>query len=159
MEETFSITNTTKGKLPRLPFVLIKEDILGPSYDLSVAFVSPAQSHALNLKHRGKDKPTNVLSFTLSKKSGELILCPAIIKKEVGIFEMSYPELLQFLVIHGMLHLKGLEHSSRMERAELRYTKKYSKNINDKKNFNRHRPGNIDHKSGGRRIRKGRKKS
>ena len=54
-----------------------------------------------------KDKPTNILSFPLTKNTGEILLCPAVIKKEVKNFNKTFTELLGFLVIHGMLHLKG----------------------------------------------------
>ncbi|MFA6257860.1 MAG: rRNA maturation RNase YbeY [Candidatus Paceibacterota bacterium] len=125
MEEKFSLINKTKGKLPRLPFVLLKEDILGKKYSLSIAFVSKKESQKINKKYRNKNKPTNILSFLLSKKEGEIILCPDIIKKEAKNFERTFSQFLGFLVIHGMLHLKGLEHSSTMELLEEKYDKKY----------------------------------
>jgi probable rRNA maturation factor len=125
MLETLSIRNDTKGKLPSLPFLALKNEILGKKYSLSVAYVNEADSKKLNKKWRGKDKPTNVLSFSLSKFSGELVLCPSVAKKEAKNFDKTFPKFLGFLVIHGMLHLKGLEHSSRMEREEAKYDKKY----------------------------------
>ena len=72
-----------------------------------------------------KNKPTNILSFPLSKKEGEILICPSITKKQLKKFGRTYPELLQFLVIHGLLHLKGMQHSSRMEVSEQKYDKKY----------------------------------
>jgi probable rRNA maturation factor len=158
----FDLTNTTKGKLPRLPFLVIKDDILGADYDLSIAFVSGKKSHEINLAHRGKDKMTNVLSFTLNKKKGEIILCPSLIKKESldpeKNFGKNFPNLLLFLVIHGMLHLKGMEHSSRMERAEKIFFEKYQHKHNEK-HFNRNRHGHDNHPSSGGRIHQRRKKS
>jgi probable rRNA maturation factor len=133
-------------------FEKIKKDILGKDYDLSIAFVSPKKSQKINNTYRKVNKPTNILSFALSKNSGEIILCPTIIKKEVKIkkFDKTYPELLGFLVIHGMLHLKGFEHSSTMERLEEEYDQKY---------FCRDRCGIVHDESRGRRIFKRRKKS
>jgi len=125
MDEHVSITNQTKGKLPSLPFVLIKNDILGKGYTLSIAFVSTGKSKELNNTYRKKNNPTNILSFPLSKQSGEILLCPTVIKTETKKFGRTYRRLLGFLVIHGMLHLKGMEHSSTMETAEEKYDKKY----------------------------------
>ncbi|MDD5721273.1 MAG: rRNA maturation RNase YbeY [Candidatus Pacebacteria bacterium] len=121
MEENFSLINKTKGKLPRLPFVLLKEDILGKKYSLSIACVDEKTSKEINKKYRNKNKPTNILSFLLSKNEGEIILCPAVIKKEAKNFNKTFSDFLGFLVIHGMLHLKGYEHGSKMEEMEEKY--------------------------------------
>ncbi len=125
-EEKVSITYIqTKGKLPRLPFVQMKEAILGKNYDLSIACVSPLISKKLNNTYRGKNKPTNILSFPLSKKDGELVLDLALIKKEAPKFERSYRRFVGFLLIHGMLHLKGMQHGSTMEGKERKFLKKF----------------------------------
>lgn len=156
MQEDFSIINKTKGKLPSLPFVKkitkIKEEILGKKYSLSIALVDKKTSKEINKKYRNKNKSTNILSFPLSKNMGEIILCPAVIKNEVKIkkFDKTYVELLGFLVIHGMLHLEGMKHSSRMEERENKYDQKY---------FSGNRRGVVHDESRGRRILKRRKKS
>jgi len=125
MQNNFSVTNSTKGKLPNLPFVIIKNDILGKEYSLSLAFIDEKKSREINKTYRNKDKSTNVLSFPLSKKDGEILICPAVVKKETKKFNKNFKELLGFLVIHGMLHLKGMGHSSRMEEEEKKYDQKY----------------------------------
>jgi probable rRNA maturation factor len=125
MEEKVSIINKTKGKLPSLPFVLIKEDILGKEFDLSIAFISKSKSKELNNKYRGKNNPTNILSFPFSKNEGEILICPDIVKTETKKFGRTFRGLLGFLVIHGCLHLKGMEHSSTMEKQESKYDQKY----------------------------------
>ncbi len=125
MEDKISIINQTKGKLPSLPFVLIKEDILGKNYSLSIAFISKAKSKEINGAYRKKNKPTNILSFPLSKKEGEILICPEVVRKELKKFNKTFRELLGLLVIHGCLHLKGFEHSSTMERREEKYDQKY----------------------------------
>lgn len=145
MEENLSIINKTKGKLPSLPFVAMKNDILGDEYSISIAFVDEKTSHEINKKYRNKDKPTNVLSFSLRKNEGELVLCKTLIKKEAKKINKNFTEWLTFLVIHGMLHLKGHEHSSTMERAEEKYSKKY-----DTKHNSGHRRG-LEHDASHRR--------
>ena len=108
-------------------FQKLKNDILGKEYSLSIAYVDAEKSREINKKYRKKDKPTNVLSFSLRKNEGEIILCPSVIKKEIkeGKFDKTFPKLIGYLVIHGMLHLKGYEHSSTMDRLEEEYDQKY----------------------------------
>jgi probable rRNA maturation factor len=133
-----------------MEFEKIKQDILGKEYSLSIAFVSEKKSREINKKYRNIDKPTNVLSFALHKDAGEIVLCKSVIKKELKKFGRTLPQLIGFLVIHGMLHLKGMEHSSTMEKAEEKYDQKY---------FYRNRHGIYHDESRSRRIYKRRKKS
>ncbi len=115
------IRNDTKGKLPRLPFAQIKNKILGTSYELSISFVTSKTSKKLNNEYRQKNYPTNILSFSLSKNSGELIIEPGCVKRDAPNFDMTYTSFLGFLLIHGMLHLKGFAHGSTMESKERYY--------------------------------------
>ncbi|OGI95158.1 rRNA maturation RNase YbeY [Candidatus Nomurabacteria bacterium RIFCSPLOWO2_01_FULL_42_17] len=131
-------------------FEKIKKDILGKSYELSIALVAEKKSREINKKYRKKDKATNVLSFAFSKNSGELVLCPAVIRHEAKNLDRPYRKWLGFLVIHGMLHLKGMKHSSTMERAEKKYEQKY---------FSGNRRGILHDEDRGGRIFKRRKKS
>ncbi|MFA4975097.1 MAG: rRNA maturation RNase YbeY [Candidatus Paceibacterota bacterium] len=133
-----------------MKFEKIKQDILGKEYSLSIAFVSEKKSREINKKYRKIDKPTNVLSFALHKDVGEIVLCKSVIKKELKKFGRTLPQLVGFLVIHGMLHLKGMEHGSIMEEAEKKYDQKY---------FYRNRHGVYNDKSCRSRISKRRKKS
>lgn len=123
--EKISINKMTKGTLPRVPFARLKDDILGKGYFLSIAFVDAKTSKKINNEYRKKNKPTNILSFSLSKKEGELVICLDVVKKEAPKFEMNFGNFLGFLVIHGMLHLKGMEHSSTMEKLEDKFSRKF----------------------------------
>lgn len=123
--ETTSLVIKTKGKPERLPFARLKEAALGKSYELSIAFVSNAESRRLNRTYRGKDKPTNVLSFPLSKNSGELVLAPNVILREAPKFNLSVRAMTAYLTIHGLLHLKGMDHGSTMESRERQLLKRF----------------------------------
>ncbi len=123
-DETLSITTETKGKPPRLPFVDIKNEILGKKYELSILFAAPRTSQKLNKKYRGKNKPTNILSFPLSKTSGEIVIELTKVAEDAPKFGLSSRAFLAYLLIHGMVHLKGYEHGSTMDRLERRYGKK-----------------------------------
>ena len=121
----FDFSNPKKAKIPRLAFFRMKEAVLGKKYDLSVAIVGPAKMRALNKKWRGKDKPTDILSFPLSKTEGEIYICPAEAMKEAKKFERTYGNFLPFLFIHGLVHLKGHDHGAIMERIEAKFRKEF----------------------------------
>ncbi len=120
------VINMTKSARPRVPFVAIKDKILGKDYELSLVFATRALSKKLNFKHRGKNNPTNILSFPLDKKSGEIFIEPVQVRLDAPNFDMSYTKFMKFLFIHGCLHLKGMQHSSTMDKAEQKFLKLFS---------------------------------
>jgi probable rRNA maturation factor len=124
-KETFSITNTTKSKIPSVPFALIKEKVLGKKYNLSLVFIGEKKSQKLNNSYRGKNKPTNCLSFSLDKNSGEIFITPKKAKREAKLFDRNFDSFIGFLFIHSLLHLKGFDHGSTMERAEEKLQKQF----------------------------------
>jgi probable rRNA maturation factor len=124
--KNLDIINTTKGALPRVPFALMKTEILGDAYELSISIVSPAAMKKLSIAYKGDATHKNILSFPLSKTTGEIILNLAEIKKEAPNFDHTFQKHLKYIVIHGMLHLAGYTHGSRMERAEKRLLQKFS---------------------------------
>lgn len=113
-----SLSKTTRGKLPSLPFGDMKEAILGSRYELSIVFVGERRAQRLNIEHRGKDYTPNVLSFPLTKTEGEIYLCPMVAKRQCKGYGMSERKYLLFLLIHGMLHLAGYQHGAKMDRME-----------------------------------------
>lgn len=121
----FNIVNTTKAKLPSLAFASMKDAILGKDYDLSVVIVNKEKIRELNKIHREIDKPTDILSFPLSKNSGEIYINIPMTKIEAKKFERKYENFLGFLFIHGLVHLKGFDHGSTMESIEARFRKKF----------------------------------
>ncbi len=118
MKTKIQIINTTKGKLPRLPFEDIKNFTLGKKYHLSLVFVGDKLSQKLNNKYRKKNKPTNILSFPLSKTEGEIFINYRLAQREAKKYERKFSDYIGFLFIHGLFHLKGFEHSSKMEEQE-----------------------------------------
>ena len=124
--KTLSISNTTKSRPPRLPFLDIKNEILGPDYALSIALIGDDESRELNRRYRNKDKPANVLSFPLSDTEGEIVIDPLQVERDAPLFSMEYEPFFAKIVIHGMLHLKGLEHGDTMEQEEERLLQAFS---------------------------------
>lgn len=121
-----SVKRLTKGKLPRLPFSRLKESMLGKKYELSIVFAGREVAQRLNKRYRGKNQPTNILSFALSEKTGELVISLEQARKEAPQFKKSYLDFLGSLLIHGLLHLKGYKHGKKMETEERRFIKKFN---------------------------------
>ncbi len=118
MEKSFQITNKTKGTLPKVPFEKMKNFALGEKYNLSLVFIGKETSKKLNHKYRGKNKETNILSFPLDKKNGEIFINLKLAHKQKENFDRKLANFVAFLFIHGLTHLKGMQHGSKMEKAE-----------------------------------------
>lgn len=114
-----------KGIIPEIPFLDIKEKILGKKYEVTVIFCTPKESQERNKTYRDKDYPTNILSFPLDENQGEIYISLVTVRRDAKKFEMSYNKFLHLLVIHGMLHLKGMDHGSTMEELEDTYLQKF----------------------------------
>ena len=106
-------------------FTRIASAILPKNYELSVVFANDKLSRQLNKKYRGKNKPTNVLSFPLSKNSGEIFLNSKSIKKDAPKFGLSSKNCATYMFIHALLHLKGHSHSDRMDAQVRRFLKMF----------------------------------
>ncbi|MBI5126510.1 MAG: rRNA maturation RNase YbeY [Candidatus Taylorbacteria bacterium] len=124
-EPTFTLTNVTKAKLPRLAFADMKDAILGPDYTLDFSIVDTETIHHLNRTTRGIDAPTDILSFPLSDTEGEIYLNPEYTEIEAKKFDRDYDNFVGFLFIHGLVHLKGFDHGSTMERIEAKFRKQF----------------------------------
>jgi probable rRNA maturation factor len=103
----------------------------GVDREIGVSVVGPAESRRLNARYRGKDKPTNVLSFpvpelpvTGPQPLGDLVICPQVLRTEAREQHKSLRAHWAHLVVHGSLHLIGYDHehdadADRMERREI----------------------------------------
>lgn len=125
VSKNLDIKNISKSALPRAFFATMKEEILGRKYELSLSFVTLTEIKKLSVAYMGDDTHRNVLSFPLSKNSGEIIICPETAKKECLEFGRGCGQHIKYLVIHGMLHLDGYVHGSKMESKEKSLMAKY----------------------------------
>lgn len=87
--------------------------------ELSVVFSDDAHIQALNAEWRGKDKPTNVLSFPafplaigdpLPPLLGDVVLAAETVAREAALEEKPLENHITHLVVHGLLHLLGHDH-------------------------------------------------
>ena len=86
-----------------------------------VMLASDRAVQRLNARHRGRNKPTNVLTF----ESGDVVLALGVVRREARAARRPMAHHLAHLVIHGALHLQGHDHvlpgeARRMEMAETR---------------------------------------
>ena len=104
--------------------------------EIGVRVVGRAESRRLNARYRGKDHPTNVLSFPATplpaapngaaelQPLGDLVICPQVLRTEAREQGKSLRAHWAHLVVHGALHLIGYDHeraadARRMERREV----------------------------------------
>ena len=72
----------------------------------------------LNSKYRNINHSTDILSFPLEVDSGEIYMCIDEAKKEAPKFDRNIDTFIPFLFIHGLVHLLGFDHGSKMESKE-----------------------------------------
>jgi probable rRNA maturation factor len=102
--------------------------------ELGVRMVSSAESRQLNARYRGRNQPTNVLSFPPpamppgahhgARALGDLVICPRVLRGEARAQAKPLKAHWAHLIVHGTLHLIGYDHqraadARRMERREI----------------------------------------
>ncbi len=96
---------------------------MGPKYELSVIFTTPKKIEKLNRTYRKKNTSTDILSFSLSKTAGELYISMNDVRKKAPLFGMTENAYLKYLFVHGLVHLKDMDHGKKMDALERRYCK------------------------------------
>lgn len=126
-KNNFKIFDKTKTNpsIDGLVFADMKEAVLGNEYELNLIVTLKDEMFKLNKDYRKLDETTDILSFPISEKEGEIFLCPEIALKEAPKFGRNYENFMKFLFIHGLTHLKGFEHSSKMESEEKKIRNKF----------------------------------
>jgi len=104
--------------------------------ELTIRLVDEAESRRLNREFRGQDHPTNVLSFPVevpafvgSELLGDIVICAPVVQREAELQGKPLPAHWAHMVVHGVLHLLGLDHqsdkeASAMERIEVKILQK-----------------------------------
>ena len=94
--------------------------------DLSLVFLKELKMQELNRVYRGKNKPTNVLSFQEEELGlGELVLCPTVIRKDAKKYGITFKAELSRIFIHGLLHLVGYDHAKDLDFKEMSRKENY----------------------------------
>jgi probable rRNA maturation factor len=99
--------------------------------EVVLRFVDAQESRMLNRDYRGKDRPTNVLSFTFEPPPGlddphlgDLVICTEVVEREAREQGKTPEAHYAHMVVHGLLHLQGYDHeeaeeAQRMEALEI----------------------------------------
>ena len=107
--------------------VLEAEGMTG-SGELSMAFVDEGTMAELNRRFAGEEGPTDVLAFPIDDSDpgdgtpsmlGDLIICPAVAARNSPYHTGTYEDELALLVVHGILHLMGMDHLEAGEAREM----------------------------------------
>jgi probable rRNA maturation factor len=106
----------------------------GEGREIAVRVVGAGESRELNRRWRGKDKPTNVLSFPAPaapprrdayRPLGDLVICADVVRREAVRDGKPVAAHWAHMVVHGALHLAGYDHEAgererlKMERREI----------------------------------------
>ena len=105
----------------------------GRAVELSVRLTSDEDVRALNAHWRGKDKPTNVLSFPMSEQYeleqadedgpelmlGDIVLARGVCEREAAEKEIPFERHASHLLVHGTLHLLGYDHGDDRDAADM----------------------------------------
>lgn len=111
----------------------VAPEIANPRLSASVLFTSDEEVHALNREWRGKDQPTNVLSFPMLERQELLILAPdgppemlgdialawETCSREAEVKAIPVESHATHLIIHGLLHLAGHDHIDPVEADQM----------------------------------------
>ena len=96
------------------------------AYEVTIRVVDEAESQQLNHDYRGKDKPTNVLSFPFEAPPGielpllgDLIICRQVVEREAQEQAKTLFDHWAHLTVHGILHLRGYDHINEDEAEEM----------------------------------------
>jgi probable rRNA maturation factor len=99
---------------------------LKPDAELTIRIADEAESQQLNHEYRGKNKPTNVLSFPFDAPPGielpligDLVICPQVVATEAQEQEKTLRDHFAHMVVHGCLHLLGFDHIEPSDAAEM----------------------------------------
>ena len=98
----------------------------GDEVEMTVRIVDEAESHELNLTYRGKDRPTNVLSFPFECPDevelpllGDLVICRQVVEREAAEQEKALIAHWAHMVVQGSLHFLGYDHIEDDEAEEM----------------------------------------
>ena len=112
--------------------VIFKGEKVKKKQEISIAFIGASRMQKLNRKYRGKNKVTDVLSFSEpevflnSDNLGEVIICLKEVKKSARKFDVSFEQELSRILIHGILHILGYDHEkSKSETIEMEKRENY----------------------------------
>ena len=111
-----------RKRLLQLFGALLECEGVPPEAELSLVFCDDPFIHALNRDYRGKDQPTDVLSFTQDLKSGilgDIIISLPTAQRQAEARGHPVGEEVEWLFLHGALHLLGFDDETDEQAEEM----------------------------------------
>ncbi|MDP3014781.1 MAG: rRNA maturation RNase YbeY [Candidatus Subteraquimicrobiales bacterium] len=110
-------------KLKKFALFVLSSEGISSVCELSIALMNKDKIRELNLKYRGIDLPTDVLSFPCAEELvaeeslvlGDVVISPQVVREQAEEFGTTFEEELLLLLAHGVLHLLGYDHEKREE--------------------------------------------
>lgn len=125
-------TEADNAALVRLASFALDQLRIHPLAELSILLVDEDTMSAYHEKYLGESGPTDVLSFPMDELRaptdgdeppvgllGDIVLCPAVTKRQAQEHQRSADEEAEYLLVHGLLHLLGYDHATPDEHAEM----------------------------------------
>ena len=95
--------------------------------EMSINFIDEKRSNEINIKYRGKNRPTDVISFAIEDGAdqidfsvfddpefiediGDLFMCPSVIMRHSKEYGTGWDREFGYTLVHGFLHLNGYDH-------------------------------------------------
>ena len=133
-DETNTVTSDYVDLLERLLQFAADKEGISKEAEMSVNFVDNKEIQALNRNYRGKDAPTDVISFAMQESVegeieivgedmplalGDIVISVDKAKEQATEYEHSYERELAFLTLHGFLHFLGYDHMNKSDEAKM----------------------------------------
>ncbi|NNU89207.1 rRNA maturation RNase YbeY [Anoxybacillus sp. CHMUD] len=130
MDETNEMTEEQINLIEQLLQHAAKEEHVPDDAEVSVTFVDNEKIREINRDYRGKDQPTDVISFALEEMGeeeieivgidvppvlGDIIISVPKAREQAEQYGHSFMRELGFLAVHGFLHLLGYDHETEEE--------------------------------------------
>jgi probable rRNA maturation factor len=134
LDETNEMTEVAIEQIEGLLNLAQKKLHISEPCELSVTFVDNKRIREINREYRGKDKPTDVISFALEELGegeiqisganmprvlGDIIISTDKAREQATDYGHSVERELGFLAVHGFLHLLGYDHETEAEEKEM----------------------------------------
>lgn len=110
------INDLARSRIDRRLLKRLADRVSRKKWIVSISFVRKEKMKQLNRTYRRKNRPTDVLSFSMKEGSllGDVIICPAVARSNARKYKISYQSEIGRLAVHGLLHLLGHDHGKRM---------------------------------------------
>lgn len=134
IDETNELTEKQMEMINNLLSIAAKEENVIDKAELSITFVDNETIQLINREYRGKDAPTDVISFALEEMGedeveivgenlprvlGDIIISIPKAKEQAKEYGHSFEREIGFLTVHGFLHLLGYDHETKEDEKEM----------------------------------------